>query len=84
MVVAAMEKHLPKDLIFMAAKVMNDIYQEVQSTLVFSNARYLELSLSRTFYSVPSILQASRLKTLAISNFHYLEHFLGPLKSFLG
>ena len=53
MVVAAMEKHLPKDLIFMAAKVMNDIYQEVQSTLVFSNARYLELSLSRTFYSVP-------------------------------
>ena len=52
--------------------------------------RYLELSLCRTFYVVPSAFSLTSLINLfgisnsATSNFHYVEQFFRSLQSFLG
>ena len=57
----------------------------IQSTSAISNARYLELSLSRTFSRVPSAFPVTfpiitfGISNPAISNFHYVEqHFAVP------
>ena len=59
---------------------------KVQSTSVISNARYLELSLSRTFSLVPSAFLVTFLiitfgiSNPAISNFHYVKQIFRSLQ----
>ena len=59
----------------------NEMFLVLQSTSAISNTRYLELSLCRTFYLVPSAFSLTSLinpfgiSNSAISNFHYVEDF---------
>ena len=60
----------------------------IQLTFATLNTHYLEISLSRTFYLVPSAFSLTSLINVLgilnsnISNFHYVKQFLGPFSHF--
>ena len=63
--------------------------KNIKLTSGIANTRYLKLSLSQTFSSVPSALSVNALiisfgiSNPAISNFYYVELFSRPLQHFL-